>query len=286
MAVFLGRTGSIRLRRGSSRITSNFSEQIRPDDVTVSLARLGFSRTADNLITGDRVEITTPDARGLICFATSNWTNNTVGRSITAFVNVNPAGGLRFFTTFENAVNNVRAAEFPLATFTGDPIRITVAIRDLNYQALGNVVSYELNTSRDAVDTTTLNDKFRSQFTAGLISGSGRLDCLFDSRSTGLQEVPVFMLQILQRVDVGAVCDLILYVVDRSLDPSQTSVYYDFTAMITACGISVEAQNVINCTIDFVTTGEIKLAVGEPPGTPLNGLLLQQGGNLLASAAD
>jgi hypothetical protein len=266
MAVFLGATGNIRLKRGSQAGLSTFEDQITPDDVTVSLNRVGLSRSGDNLVTGDRVEIATTDPRGLVCFASSNWGSAVVEDTITAYVNVNAVGGLRLFDTFNEAVNNNRSAEYTVTAFTGAALPVTITLRDSVSRVLGNVTSYELNTTRDQVDTTSLSDKFKTQFAAGLISGSGRIDCLFDYKSTGIKEVPLMLLQTLQRVDIGSTCDLALYVVDQALDATETSVYYEFEAVITASGISVDTDTAITCTLDFVTTGEIKLLVGEPVG--------------------
>jgi hypothetical protein len=266
MAVFLGATGNIRLKRGSQAGLSTFEDQITPDDVTVSLNRVGLSRSGDNLVTGDRVEIATTDPRGLVCFASSNWGSAVVEDTITAYVNVNAVGGLRLFDTFNEAVNNNRSAEYTVTAFAGAALPVTITLRDSVSRVLGNVTSYELNTTRDQVDTTSLSDKFKTQFAAGLISGSGRIDCLFDYKSTGIKEVPLMLLQTLQRVDIGSTCDLALYVVDQALDATETSVYYEFEAVITASGISVDTDTAITCTLDFVTTGEIKLLVGEPVG--------------------
>lgn len=266
MAVFLGATGNIRLKRGSQAGLSTFEDQITPDDVTVSLNRVGLSRSGDNLVTGDRVEIATTDPRGLVCFASSNWGSAVIEDTITAYVNVNAVGGLRLFDTFNEAVNNNRSAEYTVTAFAGAPLPVTITLRDSVSRVLGNVTSYELNTTRDQVDTTSLSDKFKTQFAAGLISGSGRIDCLFDYKSTGIKEVPLMLLQTLQRVDIGSTCDLALYVVDQALDATETSVYYEFEAVITASGISVDTDTAITCTLDFVTTGEIKLLVGEPVG--------------------
>jgi hypothetical protein len=266
MAVFLGATGNIRLKRGSQAGLSTFEGQITPDDVTVSLNRVGLSRSGDNLVTGDRVEIATTDPRGLVCFALSNWGSAVVEDTITAYVNVNAVGGLRLFDTFNEAVNNNRSAEYTVTAFAGAPLPVTITLRDSVSRVLGNVTSYELNTTRDQVDTTSLSDKFKTQFAAGLISGSGRINCLFDYKSTGIKEVPLMLMQTLQRVDIGSSCDLALYIVDRALDSTETSVYYEFEAVITASGVSVDTEAAISCTLDFVTTGEIKLLVGEPTG--------------------
>lgn len=266
MAVFLGTTGNIRLRRGSGISTSIIEDVIDPNDVNTSLNRLGFDKSLDNILTGDRIEISTTDARGLVCFASSNWSSGVVESTIAAYVNVNAVGGLRFFGTFENAVNNVRAAEYTLTSFAGAEIPISVSVRDTTYNVLGNVTSYELNTSREAVDTTTLSDKFRNQYNAGLISGNGRIECLFDVTTTGIKETPLLVLQTIQRLEIGSSCDLALYVVDSSLTGETTSVFYELEAVITETGITVDTENAITCTINFVSTGEIRLLVGAPSG--------------------
>lgn len=266
MAVFLGTTGNIRLRRGSSQNYGSFSDSILPDDVNTFLNRLSFDSALDNLLTGDRLELSTDDARGLVCFAPGAWDSGVVEESISAYINVNAAGGLRFFPSFEDAVNNVRANELPLAAFTGSALAVDYIVRDIRHNVLGNVTGYTFNTDRESIDTTALSDKFKQQYSAGIISGNGSIDCLFDYKSTGIKETPLLMLQLIQRVDIGSEFDLALYVTDRSLDSSLTSVYYEMTALVTRAGITLNSENAIECTIDFVTTGEVRLLIGEPAG--------------------
>jgi hypothetical protein len=74
------------------------------------------------------------------------------------------------------------------------------------------------------------------------------------------------MLQLINRLDIGSEFDCALYLTDKSVDETVDSVYYDFTAMVTKAGVQVAAGDIINCTIDFVTTGEIRLLVGQPSG--------------------
>jgi hypothetical protein len=266
MAVFLGYTGNIRLRRGAKVDYGQLADRITPDDVNTYLNRLGFSTALDNLLTGDRLEISTQDPRGLACFPASAWDSATVESGISAYVNVNAAGGLRFFDSFENAVNNARASEIPLYAFVGEPIDIEYTVRDLRANVLGNVKGYTFNSDRETLEVTALSDKFKKQYSAGLISGGGSIDCLFDYQSTGIKETPLLMLQLIQRVDIGSEFDLVLYVTDRSLDSSLESVYYEMTALVTRAGITLNTDNVVECSIDFVTTGEVRLLIGEPAG--------------------
>jgi hypothetical protein len=57
-----------------------------------------------------------------------------------------------------------------------------------------------------------------------------------------------------------------LQLTDSAAYPGSESVYYEFDAMVSRAGVDVKADQVISCVIDFVTTGEIRLIVGEPAG--------------------
>jgi hypothetical protein len=181
---------------------------------------------------------------------------------ISAFVNVNAAGGLRFFDSFEDATNNTRANELALYAFAGAPLQIEFAVRDAVYNVLGNVVDYTLATDREAIDSTSLSDRFRQLYSAGLLSGSGTITCAFDYTTAGITETPLLMLQLIQRLELGSAFDCALYLTDKSVDASVNDVFYQFDAMVTKAGVQVAAGDIINCTIDFVTTGEIRLLVG------------------------
>jgi hypothetical protein len=264
MAVFLGHKGNVRLKRGANASPESFSSSIGPDDTNTTLNVLSFDGAAENTVTGDRIVIATSDERGLVCFAPSAWSANTVQKSLSAYVNVNAVGGLRFFPTFEDAINNNRDAELPVADFSAPSIAITVQIEGAIANILGNVVGYTFNTDRDAIDSTTLSDKFKRQYSAGLISGAGSIDCLFDYRTSGAKEAPLLMLQLVQRVDIGSEFGLSLYLTEGDPSPGASSVYYDLDAMVTRAGVSVEDDGIIACTIDFITTGDIRLLIGDP----------------------
>ena len=262
MTFFLGSQGNVRLRRGTDAVLGSIPETIGLDDISTVLNRVGIANGIDNLFTGDRVDIETTDARKLLFIPASNWSSGAVEDTFSAYVNVNAAGGLRLFTTFADAVNNVRSNEIALQAFTGDPIAVTLAVRDVSSNILGDVTSYEFNASREQVDTTALSDKFKNQYDAGLISGSGRIECLFNNETSGVKETSLLMLQLIQRVDLGCAFDLFLYLIDKEKIPSEQDVFYALTAVVTNSGVVVETGGVINCTLDFVTTGELKLVVG------------------------
>lgn len=265
MTFFLGSQGNIRLRRGTDPVLGVLSETIGLDDISTVLNRIGTADGIENLFTGDKIDIETTDARNLLFIPASNWSSGQVEDTFSAFINVNAAGGLRLFLTFADAVNNTRANEIALQAFTGDPIEVTLAVRDVGSNVLGDVTSYEFNASREQVDTTALSDKFKNQFNAGLISGSGRIECLFNNETSGIKETSLLMLQLIQRLDLGCAFDLFLYLIDKERTPSEESVFYALTAVVTNSGVVVDVGGVISCTLDFVTTGELKLVVGVLP---------------------
>jgi hypothetical protein len=77
------------------------------------------------------------------------------------------------------------------------------------------------------------------------------------------------MLQLIHRVDIGSEFDCLLNITDSRNDPSLTAsdnIFYEFTGLVTRSGLEISGQELISCSIDFVTTGEIKLLVGQPSG--------------------
>ena len=264
MTFFLGTKGNVRLRRGNYTAVGRLAASIDPEDVNTGVNRFSFDGATDNLLTGDRVDIATADARGIDFVPATHWSTNNTEDDISAFVNIDQADGVRLYPTFADAVNDTRANEIALEAFTGDPLAVTVTVRDLAYNILGNVTRYEFQNSREQIETTSLNDKYKSQYSAGLLSGSGRIDCAFDYTSTADKETPKLLLQLIQRLDLGCAFDLALYLTDQSVDLSVENIFYMLTAVVTNAGVTVEAGEIINCSIDFVTTGKVKLLLDRP----------------------
>lgn len=266
MTFFAGHTGTIRLRRNTQ--ATAFTSAIEPDDVNTILNRVGFDGSMENVLTGDRLAIRTEDSRGLAFLPDSAWAVNARQKATALFVNVNLAGGVRFFKEFEAALNNDRTKEIFLSSFAGAPLPIEVTIEDTDFNTLGGVTGFTLQTERDAIETTTLNDKFKQQYSAGLISGSGSIDCLFryHGLDTGRKELPLLMLQIIQRVEIGSAFETELFLTDENVYGSDLDVYYKLQAVITRAGVEVKSDGIISCSIDFLSTGEMKLLVGIAPG--------------------
>jgi len=265
MTYFLGQYGKIKLRR---KVIETFYTSVAPSDINTILNRFGFDESADNLITGDQLVIQTEDPRGLDFLPTSTWPDGggTTQNEVVAYCNVNAIGGIRLFETFNAAINNDRTVEYPLEAFTGAAISISVKIYGSVERVLGDVKGYTFNTDREAIDATTMSDRFRSMYSAGIISGSGSIDCIFNATKSGLVENSLLMLQLINRTEIGSSFSCFLQLTENTADPQAPNIYYEFEAAITKTGIEVAPDQTINCAIDFVTTGEIKLLIGEPSG--------------------
>lgn len=273
MTFFVGHTGIVRLRRSSSDETALLAT-IEEGEINPTLNRVSFAGSEDDLLTGDQLIISTSDSRGLAFLDPSAWpTSNTVQRFFRAYININAVGGIRFYDRFLDAINNNRANEIQLNPSFGASIEIEIVIRDSRYNSLGSVTSYEINTDRSAIETTSLSDKFRNQYAAGLISGNGSIECLFNVGSVRdtAEEPALFLLQTIQRLDVGSELSALLSLspVEEPRDltvfaaPSN-EVFYELQAVITRAGVTINADSIVSCSIDFLTTGPFRVKVGVP----------------------
>lgn len=266
MTVFAGHNGVVDLRRNTRKF--ELSTQIDPDDVSTSLNRFSFQGAENELLTGDYLSFLTNDPRGIAFLPPSfwTWTDTTVPLNKAAFYgNIDAMGGIRAFKNFTNAINNVRAEEVALASFEGGPLPVSLVIEDATTNTLGRVTGYTLNTEREAVEITTLNDKFKQQYSAGLISGSGSIDALFGYSASINQETSLLMLQLIQRIETGSSFEASLFLTTSEAYGSDLDVWYQFEAVVTRAGVEVKSDGIISCAIDFLTTGQIRLQVGEAP---------------------
>lgn len=254
------------MRRSTQKIA--IKTEINSNDINTILNRFSFEGAENDVLTGDYLTFTTEDPRGLAFLFPSfwSWTDTTVPLQKASFyVNVNGMGGMRVYRQFNDAVNNNRDNESPLQLINGSPLEVEVLIEDTNFNTVGKIEGYTINTERDAVDVTSLNDKFRQQYSAGLISGNGSIDALFAYQTVINEETPLLMLQLIQRVETGSSFEASLFLVTKNAATSEFDVWYQFEAMVTRAGVEVRGDGIVSCAIDFVTTGEIKLQVGIAP---------------------
>lgn len=272
MAILLGDQGRVELRRSSSSRAATLSFQLNVADINPTKNRFSFapdSGGAHPLVSGDRVSISVQTG-GVLSWITTYSTKN----EFTGYVHVDAAGGIYLYHEYIDSINGELTNRLSL-TATVSTASHTLKLEQSPYRILGQVVSYELNTEREAVDTTALSDDFRKS-TSGLISGNGRLTAFFDYRRNALDpayegipqgqvELPFYISQIVLRTELGSEFKGQFFVVSQGNKPYGTSetkndtIWYECDARVTSAAMDFTASEAIELTVEFITTGTITL---------------------------
>ena len=288
MTVYLGTQGAVQIKRESG---APINGQLVPSDVSVEKRRFSLNDydVQGELIAGDQVDIIRVDGGNLQLVEGHDYPD------WRGYVFVDQLGGMRLYRDFSPALAGSvdNALELVLPT-KNQQLRITT--RSARFQYLARLQGYELTTERESIDTTQLGDQFKQQYEAGLISGQGTLDCFFeykhglcvpDGCSEGA-EFAMYLAQLCVRLTQGSdfFGRFYVYHPDCSEDAidvrgDEQAVWYETDCIVTNCTMSVIATGVIESTINFVTTGRIKLLTGVAPSFLLqedSALILQEDG--------
>ena len=317
MTIYLGSSGHVELQRPTTnwmrttvnnpdinvnqrRFSVNFyGDQDGLANDSANVRRPVFRAEAEdslyNFVTGDRVQIRSVSGNDLAFLPDSEFSDNEGHRSITRFIYVDQAGGIRLYRDFKDALAGKRENAIPLNLLdttrldpnTGpsgnsevDNTYQMVEMRadelgESGWRCLGEVTSYELVSERERIDTTGLSQAYRQQYEAGIIQGSGRISAFWE-HEFGLcepgktdcpryPEVSFFLAAVILRLEQGADFGARFYLTKGDGDDSPQSMWYDCPkCVITNCTVSVEPTQIITADIDFVTTGKIRLKQGFP----------------------
>jgi hypothetical protein len=296
MAVYLGNIGNIELTRKS--LEGSKQSLVNPSDVNSSRKRFSFDFDEGYLITGDLVEIKTTDGTTLDFIGTDGWSDGTVYESGSWYIFIDEIGGIRLYNTFDDSLEGAKDLAVSIVDIARD-IPIEVTVRDRGGRLLACLTDYELNTTRETVDITALSDEHRQQYSS-LITGSGRVTAQWDYGNIGDVEPVHYLMQLVLRTEIGSSFGAKFYIKSQdtapsggSFDPSQynDSIWWEFDALVTNSATSFSPGDIIVSTIDFVTTGAIRLKARTAPQRRLlqeagDPILLEQGGYLLLEDDD
>ena len=255
MSVYLGTHGEIELQRqfGDVELTST----INPSDVNVTKKRFSFDFEHGQLISGDQIEITSTDNSAL------DFIDSYTDTSVKKFIHVDELGGIRLYNRFAHAVNGGTTNAIALAA-PANNIPIRVKVQNLKYRVLAQVNSFELNTERETVDTTTLSDEFRSRIST-LMSGSGRMSCFWEYTGDQNRELPNYLVELILRTKVGSQFKGRFYIKTAGnsggggIDTRDDRIYYEFSGVLTACAVQFNPTETVQIQADFISTGPIQL---------------------------
>lgn len=191
-----------------------------------------------------------------------------------AYVNVDGLGGIRLYETFEDAINFKKNNAYELQNISEDHyFRVTAGQMD-KFRGLARISSYEFTTNREQIDITSLGKNFRRYFSNGLISGQGRLECLWgvDVCGDSVDEVECesvrYLAELILRLEEGAVFsgNFILNYNNDNQRREQRFLFYECDkCVITSVGVTVTPGDVLRTTIDFVTSGPFQLRLAKLP---------------------
>jgi hypothetical protein len=257
MGIYLGNAGAIRLRR---MFGYKVTETITSTNVNTTSNTLNLSSPATAFVTGDKVTLNR--ASGNLDFIVGATGTETY------FVHVNTLQGLRFFTSWADALTNADANAQTLQAPTGT-YDITLEKIDQSEQALGQISSFEISTSRDTELVASLSESFTRNVST-LISGSGSIQCFWNyDSSVSLEEQANFFNNLILCQDVQSEFTAALIIKSADAAPADgeyqsddREFFYLVNALVTNVALSFEASQVVQSQIDFVTTGEIKLLFG------------------------
>jgi hypothetical protein len=265
MGVYFGHTGQIVLKRDT--LQSALQTTLDPSDVNTATKRFSVDHSTGSLITGDEVEISTADGSTLELVSGHNYPDGKW------FVNIDPVGGIRLFNTFSLAIEGLTSNALTLVAPSSTK-EVLLQTRNELFRHVANIKDFEMTTSRDQVDLTSVGDEFKSQYEAGLISGQGTMNCIWEhSYETGDRaneygadsEFPFYLAQLILRTQQGADFSGIFYIYKDAVN-AKNNVYYEAECCVTNVAVSVAASDVIDTRIDFVTNGVIALKTGIAPG--------------------
>jgi hypothetical protein len=274
MSVYLGYTGSVELDRDST--DAPLETVLDPSDVNVSRRRFSVDFNVSALITGDRVEIATVDGSTLQLVSGHTYPDGSW------YIHIDDAGGIRLYDQFQASLSGQQGDALELVA-PSTVQNITIQTKNDRYRFMAKIRDFELTTSRDTVDLTSLGNEFRSQYEQGLISGQGVLNCLWESSPAFIgpgyrpsqPEFPSYLARLVVRVQQGADFNGRFFIYAGSTGQPE-SVWYEAKCIVTNVSVSVSSEGAIETRIDFVTSDQIVLKQGRPPV-----YLLQESGDYL-----
>ena len=267
MGVYLGSNGRVKLRRGIGK--SAFLTKLQGSDVNVDRRRFSVDGAHEQFISGDRLEITTlPEVDEIpLTLVPSNTDDlGNIQSSFTAFVHVDPLGGVRFYRELSDAINGFLSTAIELGDIAEPGLDVAIeVVGRTDENCVGNVREFSITTSRENVDTTCLSEHYRHSYENGLIQGQGQITCFWDYPKdcellkTDEKEFASYLAKLCVRLVQGASFHGFFYLFyTESLD--QKSVWYECeNCIVNNVAVTVSPDQIVEAEISFVTSGQIDL---------------------------
>ena len=265
MTVFLGDNGRIELRRKGS--DQPIFSTVNAADIREDVYRFSLDFAHEQVITGDRLEITTQGGEDL------TWIDDPAAdNSFTRYAHVDEAGGIRLYDSFSEAIDAAKPNSIPLKKPATPQVCKFRVVNDGEERCLAKVKSYQITTARETIDTTNLGAFYRKQYESGLIQGQGQIDCFWDKGDlcndddAGSSEFAATLARLCLRLVHGAAFHGWFYIYADEAERERRAVWYECeTCIVTNVAVTVSPSEMVSATIDFITSGPITLREGYIP---------------------
>jgi hypothetical protein len=267
VTVFLGDSGRVLLRRnGSDQIIYSV---VNDSDVREDINRFSIDFAHEQVITGDRLEISTVKGDKI------TWIDHPdVDESFTRYVHVDEAGGIRLYETFSASLRALPSTGVPLIKPTSPQEVIFKIVNGDDERCLAEVTSYQITTTRETIDTTNLGAHYRKQYESGLIQGQGQIECFWRQPGSSCEDVDAgvydvefssYLARLCIRLVHGAAFKGQFYIYANDGNDRRSVWYESDTCIVTNVAVTVSPTELVRTSIDFVTSGPIALREGYIP---------------------
>lgn len=254
--VILGSAGYIELERTSNNLP--IRSKLDPEDVNVARSRFSLDYDTEALITGDRIQISTLDQSDLQLVAGHTYPDGSW------YCHLDPAGGIYLYDDYGDAINGEENKALALmAPLVAQEVVVELA-RD-RFRCLADCRSWSMTTSREQVDISSLGEEYRTNYTNGMVSGQGTLNCFWNYKACLCENEDVnfshYLSQLVIRTKLGGAFKGRFFLKGGPDD----FIWYEALCIITNVAMSFQVDQPVNSEIEFVTSGAIDLKMGMPP---------------------
>ena len=270
--IILGSAGYIELERTSNNLPIH--SKLDPEDVNVSRSRFSLDYDTEALITGDRIQISTVDKSNLELVAGHNYPDGTW------YCHIDPAGGIYLYDQYDEAINGEERDALALVEPTNAQEVVVELARD-RFRCLADCRSWSMTTSREQVDVSSLGEEYRRNYTNGMVSGQGTLNCFWNYKASACDTESVnyahYLSQLVLRTKLGGAFIGRFFLTACNDD----YVWYEALCIISNVAMTFEPTQIVTSQIEFITTGPVALRTGMPPA-----YLLQESDDFIIQEQD
>ena len=265
--IILGSEGFIELERTSNNLPIH--SKLDPEDVNLLRSRFSLDYDTEALITGDRIQISTIDRSNLQLVAGHNYPDGTW------YCHIDPAGGIYLYEDYGPAINGEPDKALTLVA-PSVAQEVVVDLARNRFRCIADCRSWSMTTSREQVDISSLGEEYRRNYTNGMVSGQGTLECFWNYKACLCEEEDVtfshYLSQLAIRSKLGGAFKGRFFLKGGPDD----FIWYEALCIISNVAMSFLPGQPVTSQIEFVTSGAIDLKMGMPPA-----YLLQEDDNLI-----